>query len=149
LQVIQIFAYIVYFRPKLVLIDEPDAHLHPDKQERLIEALERAAREFDTQIVLTTHSPHIARAATSNAKLVWMAGGEVRTDDDDAIRRMLGWGGLDREVLFFVEDKDGPCQTKSGPIAPGVRLARQDGIPSEHQSISARQSPSAAERLCL
>jgi len=106
LQVIQIFAYIVYFRPRIVLIDEPDAHLHPDKQERLIEALERAAREFDTQIVLTTHSPHIAHAASPDAKLVWMAGGEVRTDDDDAIRRMLGWGGLDREVLFFVEDKD-------------------------------------------
>jgi hypothetical protein len=35
-----------------------------------------------------------------------MTGGEVRTDDDDAIRRMLGWGGLDREVLLFVEDKE-------------------------------------------
>jgi predicted ATPase len=54
LQVIQIFAYIVLFRPRIVLIDEPDAHLHPDKQERLIEALERAAAEFETQIVLTT-----------------------------------------------------------------------------------------------
>jgi putative transposase len=42
-----------------------------------------------------------------------------------------------------------PCQTKSGPIAPGIRLARQDGIPSEHQAMSACHSPSAAERLCL
>jgi len=106
LQVIQIFAYIVLFRPRIVLVDEPDAHLHPDKQERLIEALERAAKEFDTQIILTTHSPHIVRAATPNAKQVWMAEGEVRTDDDEAIRRMLGWGGLDKEVLLFVEDED-------------------------------------------
>ena len=43
LQVIQIFAYLILFRPKLLLVDEPDAHLHPDKQERLIEALEQAA----------------------------------------------------------------------------------------------------------
>jgi predicted ATPase len=106
LQVIQIFAYIVLFRPRIILIDEPDAHLHPDKQERLIEALERAATEFETQIVLTTHSPHVVRAASPSAKLVWMANGAVRTDDDDAIRKMLGWGGLDKDVYFFVEDAD-------------------------------------------
>jgi predicted ATP-dependent endonuclease of OLD family len=36
---IQIFAYLLLFEPKVILIDEPDAHLHPDKQERLFEAL--------------------------------------------------------------------------------------------------------------
>ena len=36
LQVIQIFAYLVYFRPALLLVDEPDAHLHPTAQERLV-----------------------------------------------------------------------------------------------------------------
>lgn len=106
LQVIQIFAYLVLFRPKLMLIDEPDAHLHPDKQERLIEALEKAAPEFDAQIILTTHSPHIAKAASPKAKLVWMSEGKVKTEDDETIRRLMGWGGLDRQALFFVEDED-------------------------------------------
>ena len=106
LQVVQIFAYLILFSPKLMLIDEPDAHLHPDKQERLIETLERAAKEFDTQIVLTTHSPHIARAASPEAKLVWLNQGSVQTDDDNAIRRLLGWGGLDKAALFFIEDED-------------------------------------------
>ena len=106
LQVIQIFAYLVLFVPKIMLIDEPDAHLHPDKQERLIDALERAAKEFDTQIILTTHSPNIVRAAGPLVKLIWMNKGSVQTDNDDAIRRLLGWGGLDKEVLFFVEDED-------------------------------------------
>jgi energy-coupling factor transporter ATP-binding protein EcfA2 len=89
-----------------MLIDEPDAHLHPDKQERLIEALERAASDYDTQIILTTHSPHIVRAASPAAKLVWMRDGTVETDDDEAIRRLLGWGGLDKAALFFVEDEE-------------------------------------------
>ena len=106
LQVVQIFAYLILFEPKIMLIDEPDAHLHPDKQERLIETLEHAAKEFETQIILTTHSPHIARAASPSAKLVWMHHGEVKTDDDDAIRRLLGWGGLDKAAFFFVEDED-------------------------------------------
>jgi ABC-type lipoprotein export system ATPase subunit len=69
LQVVQIFAYLILFRPKLLLIDEPDAHLHPDKQERLIEALERAAHEFDAQIILTTHSPHVVRAASGSISM--------------------------------------------------------------------------------
>lgn len=106
LQVVQIFAYLILFEPKVMLIDEPDAHLHPDKQERLIEALERAAPEYDTQVILTTHSPHIVRAASPTAKLVWMKDGMVETRDDAAIRRLLGWGGLDKGALFFVEDED-------------------------------------------
>lgn len=106
LQVVQIFAYLILFEPKVMLIDEPDAHLHPDKQERLIEALESAASEYDTQIILTTHSPHIVRAASPTAKLVWMRDGTVETEDDEAIRRLLGWGGLDKGALFFVEDED-------------------------------------------
>ena len=106
LQVVQIFAYLILFEPKVMLIDEPDAHLHPDKQERLIEALERAAPEYEAQIVLTTHSPHIVRAASPAAKLVWMRDGVIETDDNEAIRRLLGWGGLDKAALFFVEDED-------------------------------------------
>jgi energy-coupling factor transporter ATP-binding protein EcfA2 len=106
LQVVQIFAYLILFEPKLMLIDEPDAHLHPNKQERLIETLERAAREYNTQVILTTHSPHIVRAASPAAKLVWMKNGVVETEDDEIIRRLLGWGGLDKAVLFFVEDED-------------------------------------------
>lgn len=106
LQVVQIFAYLILFRPKILLIDEPDAHLHPDKQERLIEALEYAADQFEVQVVLTTHSPHIVRAASPAVNLVWVREGEASTQEDDSIRALLGWGGLDKRLLFFVEDED-------------------------------------------
>lgn len=106
LQVIQIFAYLIHFEPHIMLIDEPDAHLHPDKQERLIEALESAASEYGTQVILTTHSPHVVRAASASAKLVWMKSGTVESENDEVIRRLLGWGGLDKAALFFVEDED-------------------------------------------
>lgn len=106
LQTVQIFAYLLFFEPKIMLIDEPDAHLHPNRQELLISALEQAANKHNTQIILSTHSPHVVRAASPTTKLVWMADGEVKTDDDDAIRRLLGWGGLDKSILFFIEDED-------------------------------------------
>lgn len=106
LQVVQIFAYLVLFKPKLLLIDEPDAHLHPDKQERLIEALELAASELQVQAVITTHSPHIARGASDSSKLVWIRDGSIVHEEDDVIKSLLGWGGLDKKVLFFVEDEN-------------------------------------------
>lgn len=106
LQAIQIFAYLILFRPKLLLIDEPDAHLHPDKQERLIEALEHAASEFGVQIIITTHSPNIVRAASSSTQLLWVKNGQLIDKDDETIRALLGWGGLDKKILFFVEDED-------------------------------------------
>jgi len=106
LQVVQIFAYLILFRPKLLLVDEPDAHLHPDKQERLIEALEKAANEFEVQVILTTHSPHIVRAASPTANLLWVKQGQVFQQQDDNIRALLGWGGLDKKILFFVEDEN-------------------------------------------
>ena len=106
LQAIQIFAYLILFRPKILLVDEPDAHLHPDKQERLIEALEQAASKFDAQIILTTHSPHIVRAASPVANLLWVNQGQVYQQQDDNIRMLLGWGGLDKKILFFVEDEN-------------------------------------------
>jgi ABC-type lipoprotein export system ATPase subunit len=106
LQVVQIFAYVILFRPKLLLVDEPDAHLHPDKQERLIEALEQVAKEFKTQVIITTHSPHVVRAASESANLVWVRDGKIIAADDDTIRRLLGWGGLDKKCIFFVEDEE-------------------------------------------
>lgn len=105
LQVIQIFSYLVLFRPKLLLIDEPDSHLHPDKQEALIRVLEEAAQEFKTQIVLTTHSHNVVRAKGPSTRLVWMRDGAVQVAEDRTIKRLMGWGGLDKKLLMFVEDQ--------------------------------------------
>jgi putative ATP-dependent endonuclease of the OLD family len=51
----------------MLLIEEPEAHLHPQRQLRLIEFLKdqvKAVRQDDQsiQVVLTSHSPHLASA---------------------------------------------------------------------------------------
>lgn len=47
----------------LLLIEEPEAHLHPQRQLRLMEFLEAAARPEDgrrqVQVILTSHSPNL------------------------------------------------------------------------------------------
>lgn len=104
LQVVQIFAYLLYFKPKLILVDEPDAHLHPGRQQKLIRALELASKEFpETQIILTTHSPSLVRALSSEALIHWIDDGKVRANGD-AVRARMGWSALDKELLIFTED---------------------------------------------
>lgn len=104
LQVIQIFAYLVYFRPVLLLVDEPDAHLHPTAQEHLVTTLSRAARDFGTQVILTTHSPSVVRALPNDAQVVWMKDGSVQPKGDTAGRQLMGWGLLDKRILLLTED---------------------------------------------
>jgi predicted ATPase len=47
---------------KVLLMDEPDVHLHPDLQQRFIAFVEQTAREFDFRVVLATHSTAIIGA---------------------------------------------------------------------------------------
>ena len=41
---------------RLILIDEPDAHIHPDLQVRFSDFLVQAARQYRLQILVATHS---------------------------------------------------------------------------------------------
>ena len=47
---------------RILLIDEPDAHIHPDLQVRLADFLLTVCRKFDLQIVVATHSTTLLSA---------------------------------------------------------------------------------------
>jgi len=49
---------------KALLIEEPEAHLHPQFQTRLLRYLEKTATEQKVQVIVTTHSPILAAAAS-------------------------------------------------------------------------------------
>jgi putative ATP-dependent endonuclease of OLD family len=47
---------------RVLLVEEPEAHLHPQLQDLLMRFLQREARD-STQVVLSTHSPNFASSA--------------------------------------------------------------------------------------
>jgi ABC-type cobalamin/Fe3+-siderophores transport system ATPase subunit len=104
LQLIQIFCYILLFNPKILLIDEPDIHLHPSVQESLPAILLRIAEEKSLKIVMTTHSPFIVRGAPTGTNIVWLADGQKKSDDRSVVELALGWGAFGRKVIVVSED---------------------------------------------
>ncbi|MEI4516851.1 MULTISPECIES: AAA family ATPase [unclassified Stenotrophomonas] len=104
LQLIQIFCYILLFKPKILLIDEPDIHLHPTIQEKLASSLLEIARAQEIKIVMSTHSPFIVRGAPVDANVVWLADGEIKSDDRSVVELALGWGAFGKQVIIVSED---------------------------------------------
>lgn len=97
----------------LLLVEEPEAHLHPQRQLRLMQFLQQKAKKARTasqtfQIIVTTHSPNLASGIELN-NLILLSGGRAfplcvgRTELDPAdycfLSRFLD---VTKANLFFV-----------------------------------------------
>lgn len=101
LQAIQILAYAARETPPLLLLDEPDSHLHPDKQRALMGLLQKLAEQGDFQVIIATHSRHMIDALDDDAGLHWMSGGAVRpAAETDLVSVLTELGALDRGDLL-------------------------------------------------
>lgn len=69
LQVLQMLApiYRVAGKARVVLLDEPDAHLHPNLQRTTARVLREIAEEERLQVIISTHSTAIIREVPPNA----------------------------------------------------------------------------------
>lgn len=106
IQLIQIFCYVLLFKPKILLIDEPDIHLHPTVQEKLASLLSEIAIQKNLSVILTSHSPFIIRGAPLDANVYWIENGEVANDSREAAEIALGWGAFGKKLIIVSEDKN-------------------------------------------
>ncbi len=92
---------------KLLLIEEPEAHLHAQRQLRVMKFLQEQAKENGIQIIVTTHSPNLASAIElnnlvmlNNGRAFSMAEGktELEPSDYQFLQRFLD---VTKANLFF------------------------------------------------
>lgn len=92
---------------KLLLIEEPEVHLHAQRQLQVIKFLQKQAKEQEIQVIVTTHSPNLASAIELNNMVMIrnghacsMAEGETELEASDYrfLKRFLD---VTKANLFF------------------------------------------------
>ena len=92
---------------KLLLIEEPEAHLHTQRQLRVMKYLQEQAEERGVQIIVTTHSPNLASAITLNNMVVIQNGHAFSLAKDETELKPSDYRFLERFLdvtkanLFF------------------------------------------------
>jgi len=93
----------------VLLIEEPEAHLHPQVQSKLIKYLQKMASTKKLQIILTTHSSVIASSVGVDS-IIYVKGTEdgiiskkiLSFALDDSIKKYLGrWMDITKSTLLF------------------------------------------------
>jgi len=84
---------------KILLIEEPEAHLHPQLQTKLLQYLKEQALNNNIQIIVTTHSPTIvASSGLDSFKVITIANSNKQPEFSE-----LSKCGLSDKAKFFLE----------------------------------------------
>ena len=78
----------------IILIDEPELHLHPRLQEKFVDFILEISK--DSQVILTTHSPLLIKQLAYNEKIEKM---------EEVLKKVLDEIKKDKDVKEFDERK--------------------------------------------
>ena len=101
LQASQILAYISLFEPEVLILDEPDSHLHPNNQRALCDLVTGLAESRGFRALLSTHSRHVLDSLKDRAKVVWVNNGKkIDYDVVSTPAMLLELGAMDSVDYF-------------------------------------------------
>ena len=84
----------------ILVLDEPDAFLHPQRQRDLIPHLQEIFTESDNQIILATHSPFVAQSIDFHNITLFESNGQIRRIEN----QVLDYKAVN-DVLFGVDER--------------------------------------------
>ncbi|WP_237207848.1 AAA family ATPase [Rothia nasimurium] len=111
LQILQILIYIFVYKPRILILDEPDSHLHPNLQKKLIEVLAELAEDRSFQLVISTHSIYILDAIENIGGKIFITDSSMNNDvriveDYNRFRVLMNLGALDAYNKISSSDLD-------------------------------------------
>ncbi len=106
LQAAQLLAYVSLFKPSLLILDEPDSHLHPNNQRMLCKVIARLVARRGFQVILSTHSRHVLDAMRATSQVTWISKGAIvpppENEPTNLTALLLDLGALD-SVDYFAD----------------------------------------------
>ncbi|MGW9065694.1 AAA family ATPase [Achromobacter animicus] len=101
LQASQILAYITLFQPHVLILDEPDSHLHPNNQRTLCHLILELATEHGFIPLISTHSRHVLDAMRERSTVHWVShGSKVDFNSLTTASMLMEIGALDSVDYF-------------------------------------------------
>jgi ABC-type cobalamin/Fe3+-siderophores transport system ATPase subunit len=132
IQVVQLLAFILTRDGSVVLLDEPDAHLHSSLQRVVVEILDEIAENQSFQIVLATHSKEIINFVDPT-RLVFIESGTTQASPVSAavtpVTILRSLGAIDN-IDAFALVRNRRCLFVEGPTDATIlgRFAATLGI---------------------
>lgn len=117
LQAIQILAYYYLYKPSLLILDEPDSHLHPNNQRILAKLLSDLHEETGCQMIISTHSRHFFESLKDAAVVHWINNCRLVEQSED----------IERSILLEIGALDKGDQLRNGEI-PCILLTEDTDI---------------------
>ncbi len=106
----------------LLIIDEPEAHLHPENQLRIARVLIRLMRA-GVRVLVTTHSSMILHQISNHL---------LATEADPKVREEMDFNEHDLlkpdEVGVYLFDKAGGSRISAVPIEPGFGISEEEFV---------------------
>ncbi len=152
LQAIQLIAYVSNYEPKVLLLDEPDAHLHPSNQRLLADTLAMIAGTTDTKIILATHSRHLLDALSDleDAKLFWVKNGAATPQQGwSDIAVLMDLGALDKGERFLAGNYKYLVWSEDRDTEPLSIVLEANGVPREETLVFSYQASSKVDAAKL
>lgn len=117
LQVLLVYTALLHKEASVVLIDEPDAHLHILLQDKMYYSLRQLARQNRSQLILATHSERLINAADQdNLRLL---AGELRKVKDK--RKLPDTLYLENTEVMLAETEPGILYIEGSTDIPILR----------------------------
>lgn len=100
LQFIQVIAQVLNGEAKIILLDEPDAHLHAKLQVKIIEVLKQLSKEYGVKFLIATHSKDIINSVNPKQVITFYDGEVIRINQTNEFIDMLKTVGITTEELI-------------------------------------------------
>lgn len=148
LQTIQILAYIHYYRPQVIVLDEPDSHLHPNNQRLLCSLLSDVAENRDVQVILSTHSRHVIDALRGSTSFLWARGGTIDIAEDGSDLAILtDLGALDIKERISIEGRGCYVLTEDTEFGLLYKILESSGFSMERTEVLSYHGVTALQKL--